>query len=447
LEEEALTNAVQMPLLERLAAADFGPRQALALRRHLAVFPEDRKELDRLLAAFERELEGSLPKEEAPVRRGVFLWALGRDEEADDQLRHRRSVPLASFVAGQIRLDRGDAKEAVELFAAAAHGGGEAAAVALAGQAEALRRSGKAKEAAEAAAKAAKQSAGAAEVLCMQGRLAEDDGDQQKALDLYEAALRADPDCPEANFRSGWILDLRGLDNEAVERYRRVAGGSSLFASALVNLGLLYDEAGEFNQAIACFEQALRLEPGSERVRLYLSDAMASTEMYYDEAQEKEQERMEALLRTQLTDFEMSVRSRNCLVRLGCKTLGDLIKHTEDDLLSHKNFGETSLQEIKDLLASKALYLGMGRDEERRRRARARLGPNDNPVLNRPVADLGLSVRGRSCMQRLGVITIGDLVSRSEKDLLGIKNFGQTSLREVRDKLQEMGLSLKNAKN
>jgi len=436
-----------MPLLERLAAAEFGPRQALALRRHLAVSPEDRKELDRLLANFERELEASLPKEEAPVRRGVFLWTLGRDEEADEMLRHRRSVPLASFIAGQIRLDQGKPKEAVELFAAAAHGGGEAAAVALTSQAEALRRLGEAKEATEVTARAARHSAGTAEVLCMQGRLAEEEGDQQKALDLYEAALRVDPENAEANFRSGWLLDLRGLDAEAVERYRRVAGGSSLFSSALVNLGLLHDEAGEFDQAIACFEQALRLDHGNERVRLYLSDAMASTEMYYDEAQEKEQERMEALLRTQLTDFEMSVRSRNCLARLGCKTLGDLIRHTEEDLLSHKNFGETSLQEIKDLLASKALYLGMGRDEERRRRARARLGPSDNPVMNRPVADLGLSVRGRACMQKLGVITIGDLVSRSEKDLLSVKNFGQTSLREIREKLEEMGLALKSAKN
>ena len=55
--------------------------------------------------------------------------------------------------------------------------------------------------------------------------------------------------------------------------------------------------------------------------------------------------------------------------------------------------------------------LGMGRDEERRRRQRARMGPNsDNPLLSRPIADLGLSVRGRSCMQRLGIVSIGDLV-------------------------------------
>jgi DNA-directed RNA polymerase subunit alpha len=169
--------------------------------------------------------------------------------------------------------------------------------------------------------------------------------------------------------------------------------------------------------------------------------------MYYDEAQEKEQERMEMLLRTPLNDFELSVRSRHCLARLGVKSLGDLIKHSDEDLLAHKNFGETSLQEIKDLLASKGLYLGMGRDEERRRRQRARLGPgSDNPVLNRPIAELRLSVRGRSCMQRLGIVTLGDLMTHTEKELLSVKNFGQTSLRELRAKLAEMNLSLKTEK-
>ena len=276
---------------------------------------------------------------------------------------------------------------------------------------------------------------------------AEEEGDQQKALDLYEAALAGDPELPGANFRSAWLLDLRGYEDEATERYKRVAGESSLFTNALTNLGLLHDENGRFDEAIACFELALKLSPTNERIRLYLSDAVASTEMYYDEAQEKEQERMEMLLRTPLNDFELSVRSRNCLARLGLKCLGDLTRHTEDDLLAHKNFGETSLQEIKDLLAAKALYLGLGRDEERRRRQRARLGPgSDNPVLNRPIADLGLSVRGRSCMQRLGIVSIGDLVSHSEKELLSVKNFGQTSLRELRVKLTEANLSLKSDK-
>ena len=436
----------EAPLLERLAAAEFGPRQALKLRRHLSVSPEVRKELKQLMAAFDRDLAPHLPQDDVPVRQGAFLWVLGEDAEAEKLLNYRRHSPLACFLVGLIRMGRGELKDAAEIFEQSAELTKDPAADAAA-RVECLLRLGRTDDAAKTAERAGRKSPEAPEVLYAQGLLAESDGDQQKALDLYESALTADPEHPAANFRSAWIMDLRGLDDPAAERYARVAGDSSLHANALTNLGLLHDEHGRYDQAIACFEQALKLQPGNERVRLFLSDAVASTEMYYDEAQEKEQERMEILLRTPLNDFELSVRSRNCLARLGVKTLGDLIKHTEDDLLAHKNFGDTSLQEIKDLLAAKGLYLGLGRDEERRRRQRARLGPAaNNPVLNRPIAELGLSVRGRSCMQRLGIITIGDLVAHSEKDLLSVKNFGQTSLREVRSKLADMGLGLASDK-
>ncbi len=431
------------PLLERLAAGDFGARQALRLRRHISVNPETRKELRDLVANFDRDLAPNLPQDETVVRQGAFVWALGDDEEAEKLLNHRRQAALACFLVGRIRKERGSFKEAAEVFEQSA-GVSSTPAVDLANRADCFFELGRIEDAAKAAKEAAHKSAEAPEVLYIQGLLAEREGDQESALDLYEAALTGDPEHPGANFRSAWILDLRGLDDEAAERYKRVAGESSLHANALTNLGLLHDENGRFEEAIACFELSLKLQPTSERVRLYLSDAVASTEMFYDEAQEKEQERMEMLMRTPLNDFELSVRSRNCLARLGVKSLGDLIRHTEEDLLAHKNFGETSLQEIKDLLGSKALYLGLGRDEERRRRQRARMGPgSDNPVLNRPIAELGLSVRGRSCMQRLGIVTIGDLVAHSEKELLSVKNFGQTSLRELRAKMSEANLSLK----
>lgn len=441
-----MSTVVAPPLLERLAAAEFGPREALNLRHWLAVSPEDRKELDEMLRSFAQKLEPNLPAEEAAVRRGAFLWALGRDGEAEDALRHRRQSPLAGFLLGRIRMARGELKEAAELFAAAAAAGDNAAgsAPAAAAQAECLRRLDRHKEAAEAVAKAARKAAGTAEVLYMQGRLAEDDGDQEKALESYEAALKVAPDYPEANFRSAWLLDLRGLDREALERYRRVAGETSLHLNALVNLGLLYDETGDFEKAAECFEQVLRLDPLEPRARLYLTDTLASTEMYYDEAQEKEQERMATLMRTPISDFELSVRSRNCLTKLGVKTLGEMVRHTEEDLLAHKNFGETSLQEVKDLLTSKGLYLGMGRADDRRRRARFSAG--GNPLLARPVFELGLSARARSCMVRLGITTIGELVAHTERELLGVRNFGQTSLRELRTRLAGLSLSFKSAK-
>src|SRR5438034_8316315 len=50
-----------------------------------------------------------------------------------------------------------------------------------------------------------------------------------------------------------------------------------------------------------------------------------------------------------VTDFELSVRSRNCLRKMNIRTLGDLTRTTEAALLASKNFGETSLSEIKEI--------------------------------------------------------------------------------------------------
>jgi DNA-directed RNA polymerase subunit alpha len=63
--------------------------------------------------------------------------------------------------------------------------------------------------------------------------------------------------------------------------------------------------------------------------------------------------------------------------------------------------------------------------------------------VNRPISDLNLSVRARKCMVRLGLTTIGELIRKTGDDLLECKNFGVTSLNEVRDKLTQMGLKLR----
>ena len=65
-----------------------------------------------------------------------------------------------------------------------------------------------------------------------------------------------------------------------------------------------------------------------------------------------------AVMEIPISDFELSVRSRNCLKKMNIRSLGDLLKTSEQELLSYKNFGETSLNEIKALLASKGLRLG-----------------------------------------------------------------------------------------
>jgi DNA-directed RNA polymerase subunit alpha len=56
---------------------------------------------------------------------------------------------------------------------------------------------------------------------------------------------------------------------------------------------------------------------------------------------------------------------------------------------------------------------------------------------------MDLSVRARRALQLLGVQSIGELAARTEAELMGVKNFGQNSLDEIKRKLVEMGLSLR----
>jgi len=63
-------------------------------------------------------------------------------------------------------------------------------------------------------------------------------------------------------------------------------------------------------------------------------------------------------------------------------------------------------------------------------------------VLDTPIEDLDLSVRSRHCLDSENIVTVGDLVRRSEADLLKVRNFGRTSLTEIKKKLQGMNLEL-----
>jgi DNA-directed RNA polymerase subunit alpha len=65
-----------------------------------------------------------------------------------------------------------------------------------------------------------------------------------------------------------------------------------------------------------------------------------------------------------------------------------------------------------------------------------------SPDLDLPIEDLDLSERPRNCLKRAQVNTVGELVQKTEDDLLAITNFGQKSLDEVIAKLDERGLSL-----
>jgi DNA-directed RNA polymerase subunit alpha len=62
--------------------------------------------------------------------------------------------------------------------------------------------------------------------------------------------------------------------------------------------------------------------------------------------------------------------------------------------------------------------------------------------LNLNLADLNLSVRASNCLESENIMTVRDLVTRSEDQLLEVRNFGETTLTEVKYKLRDLGLHL-----
>jgi DNA-directed RNA polymerase subunit alpha len=277
---------------------------------------------------------------------------------------------------------------------------------------------------------------------------AEGQGSHEKSIEFYERALNENPDHEKACFNLAVLYDRRGDDAKAIELYERVCTSPPVHLNALMNLAVLYEDNNHYEEAYRCLDAILRTSPNHPRARLYMKDVESARSMYYDEDMQGRGDRRSAVLDIPITDFELSVRSRNCLKKMNMRSLGDLLRTTEQELLSYKNFGETSLNEIKALLASKGLRLGQNADQSAqlaaaRRPATPAAGNVPPELLSKSVADMELSVRSRKALQRLNINSLAELVSRTEDELLGCKNFGQTSLNEIKQQLGTFGVTLR----
>jgi DNA-directed RNA polymerase subunit alpha len=306
----------------------------------------------------------------------------------------------------------------------------------------------------------------AAEEYFKKGQEAETAASHEKAVEFYERTLNENPDHERAAFRLALHYDRRAEDAKAIELLERICTSAPVHINALMNLAVLYEDNNHYDEAHRCLDAVLRTDPNHPRARLYMKDVESARGQFYDDDPDRRGDRRDAILGIPLSDFELSVRSRNCLKKMNLRTLGDLLRTSEAELLSYKNFGETSLNEIKALLANKGLRLGQAAEDKGGgapaglaavagglpgavatgglRKPASAVGGNVPPELSgKSVADLELSVRSRKALQRLNIGTVGELASRTEAELLGCKNFGQTSLNEIKQQLGTFGLGLR----
>ncbi|MDO4550712.1 MAG: DNA-directed RNA polymerase subunit alpha C-terminal domain-containing protein [Planctomycetia bacterium] len=424
--------------LKRLVQTNctFGPREIDQISRMIGSKYSNFK----LFRDAVNELE-SQEEEQAPsgmVRLGVCLYLLGKYRRSLDVLRRADGGAVAHFYMAKDYTALKDYESAERSYLSAKMAGYSSDICTL-GIVALKRRSGKLEEALNLLNSLCGPIEQTADYLYQRGITALACGSAREEVgNWFSRAVEANPMHPGALFGLALESDRRGNDEDALEYYKRAAAQFPSHVGSLLNLGLMYEDRGENMQAVQCYERILEAYPDHPQAQLYLKDAQASSSTFEDVTPHNP---IGQILKTPVGDFELSCRARNCLQQIGVETLGDLCSYTEADLLGSKNFGETSLVEIKEMLSSRGLSLGQTAKPQ---------PPQiqevdeivDTEILLRPISSLGLSVRARKCMSRNGIGTIGDLIRRTGDELLACKNFGVTSLNEVREKLTELQLHL-----
>lgn len=427
-----------------LYSNSFGPRE---IEQLLSEVSRDLKKFDLLKEAVQ-ELQSKALDEQSPaslVKLGVCQYHMGAYREALESLKGGDGGALAQYYFAKIYAAEKEYEEAITAYNVA-HKAGYNGDICALGRAEVYRAMGQLAQSLAELDRLSGAVEQTAEYLYQRGAtVAAIGGNPMEAIALYERALSVDRNHPGALFGLALENERRGNDNEALELYKRAVVHYPTNVGTLINLGLLYEDMEKFDQAVVCFQRVLDSYPTNAKAALFLKDARASSEMVFDEEADRKRDRIAQILNLPVSDFELSVRSRNCLKTMGINTLGDLCRHSEQELLASKNFGETSLVEIKEMLTLKGLRLGLYATEKplSEQPEAEQLSEEEQSVLVRPVADLNLSVRARKCMNRLNIQTIGELVRRTGDELLECKNFGVTSLKEIREKLVNFNIKLR----
>jgi DNA-directed RNA polymerase subunit alpha len=393
---------------------------------------------------FAKEVEQNLGKTggDACLSSGIGLYILGRYDQAIEKLEksndcHQKYIFIA-YAQRQLSLY----DDALSSFEQAAKSGADTPLIAVE-KAETLRRKGDLEGALGTIEKADKNSC---DYYYQSGYILEKQGKYTEAVNNYKKALEINPNHQEVLFRLAYRCDLFGDEDAAIDYYKQITSNSPVYVNALLNLAVLYEDMEKYNNALQCVEKVLNDHPNHARALMFRKDITSSMTMFFDEEKEKKKDRRVQILETPITDFELSVRSRNCFRKMGIHTLGDLLNITEVELLSYKNFGETSLREIKNILDSKGLQLGLALQDSQNMplgEIENEQAEEDQGLLNKPVDDLRLSIRAQKCLKKLNINTLGELTRRTEAELLGCKNFGVTSLNEIKKAISSLGLSLR----
>ncbi|MDP6924539.1 MAG: DNA-directed RNA polymerase subunit alpha C-terminal domain-containing protein [Candidatus Scalindua sp.] len=436
----------ELDLNEAFSTEPLTRENVLSLKNQIYTSKANYEELENkikaLRSSISSEKDASVAKKNNLIL-GICLWISGNADEAFDVLTTLKANKIAAYFLGKCYQEREEYEKALECFECSKHANEDEFEIQV-NIAETQRQSGDSQGALKMIQKLAKGHDDDADLHYQWAHCLDNLGKYDEALTHYNRTLEIDPNHPNSLFRLAYYYDLSGDDEKALEYYEKCVETVPLYTNAMINLGLLYEDKDNYEKAISCFYAVLQSYPNHKAAKLFLKDAEAGLNMLYDDDKVKKQDKEIEVLNIPISDFELSVRSKNCLERMNIITLADLTKVTEYELLSYKNFGETSLTEIKHILNQKGLRLGQAVESD------LFIGSDvsdDNGEQPRTISQLEFSEDCRNAIQEIGYETISDLASKTETELLEQDGFTQAFVDEINNQLETLGLSLHSGNN
>ncbi|MBO7707952.1 MAG: tetratricopeptide repeat protein [Thermoguttaceae bacterium] len=458
-------SAAEPSLKDRVVnpGATFGPSNIKQLSQEISRDPVKFSELQEAVAELSAKQAEQSPEERSPsetVKLGVCEYLVGDYDAAVQTLAEKNDGDaLNPFYRAKIALRLGRNEDAIACFNKAEKAGYPKGDCAL-GRAEAYRALGKSIESVNELDSISGETEQTVEYFYQRGATTADlitnpdDGytkTPEEMINWYERAYEADRNNPGALFGMALENERRGNDDEALALYQRLVCLNPTYVGALINLGLLYEDRENYEEAVNCYKRVLDTDPTNVKAQMYIKDAEASLNRGRSTGRQRYTSAAKSIYDKQVSDYELSARARKALQTMGIETLGDLCSHTEKELLATKNFGDSSLDEIKRILDDAGLRLGTGPQHDEADLGfdadAAEAGADSllgDSVLSKSVDELNLTVRAKKCLSRKDIRTIGELVRTTAEDLMSSKNFGVTSLNEIKKKLNDLfGLKLK----
>lgn len=426
---------------------NLGIEEIIEIRDEMLLLMKLKRQVEKILSEFDETKNKNFSSQaKALTRKGIICWMLDKTDDAIKYLEKGSGTEENNYFLGLCYQEKGKNEKAHELLTEVyknIHDSSHA----FGSYVDSLIKIGKSEEIGDLLGKVKNKFSKEPMMPYYRGVYLESLGDYDKAQQEFKNALDLDQQYAPALFRLAYRLDLTGKEEEALKFYDKLRQIKPPHTNILINLGLLYEDKGDYQKASECYDMVLNINPNHPRANLYSEDVKGSLVMYYDDKLKRKEQELRRILNQSLSEFQVPTRAHNCLEALDIKTIGDLVKRTENELMSCENFGMKTLTDIKDLLGRRGLALSTETKaitlESLLKSYISTEAPRQTDILNKPIFECEWSARVKGSLTRLKIYTIGDLISKTEKDFMNLPNFGQTSLDEIKRRLSQFELSLK----